>query len=118
MNVPADLWAKILSMLERDLTPVTISTWFTDASIVDLKDNVLILYTPVPFKRSILQDRFLDLLKRTAGELLFTDNLEIKILCGDAELEAYKSTPVPEKSEENMAYTCLLYTSPSPRDRG
>ena len=63
------------------------------------------LYTPVPFKRSILQDRFLDLLKRTAGELLFTDNLEIKILCGDAELEAYKSTPVPEKSEENMAYT-------------
>ena len=105
MNVPADLWGKILSMLERDLTPVTISTWFADASIVDLTDNVLILYTPVPFKRSILQDRFTDLLKRTAGELLFTDDLEIRILCGDAELNAYRSSAVPEQPDENMSYT-------------
>ena len=32
MNVPNEIWTKILSLMEADMTATTIQTWFGDAT--------------------------------------------------------------------------------------
>ena len=36
MNSPADIWAKVLSLMEADMTATTINTWFDDARAISL----------------------------------------------------------------------------------
>ena len=65
MNVPADIWAKVLSLMENDMTATTINTWFDDARAVALEENRFILHTPSNFKRDIILSRYLP--RRTKG---------------------------------------------------
>ena len=39
MNFPADIWPKVLSLMEGDMTATTINTWFDDATAVALEDD-------------------------------------------------------------------------------
>ena len=39
MNSPADIWAKVLSLMENDMTATTINTWFDDARAVALEED-------------------------------------------------------------------------------
>ena len=32
-------WAKVIGRLEQQLDAVTVSTWFEDAELIELKDN-------------------------------------------------------------------------------
>ena len=41
MNFPADIWPKVLSLMEGDMTATTINTWFDDATPVALDANRL-----------------------------------------------------------------------------
>lgn len=49
------LWAKILSYIEQQHTEAMVSTWFDDVDVVELRDNTLVLYTPNPFRKPILE---------------------------------------------------------------
>ena len=46
MNFPADIWPKVLSLMEGDMTATTINTWFDDATPVALDANRFVLHTP------------------------------------------------------------------------
>ena len=63
MNSVADIWKCVLDNLSVNLTPVAISTWFSDCEAVDLTDNRLVLYVPSPYKKSIIHEVFLNILK-------------------------------------------------------
>ncbi|MCD7947025.1 MAG: chromosomal replication initiator protein DnaA [Oscillospiraceae bacterium] len=79
MEFPADLWTKVLSIMEKDMTSVTIKTWFDDIEPVALEDTRLILYTPSNFKRECIIARYLPALQKALYEL-FSTNFEIVIL--------------------------------------
>ena len=49
MNSPSELWAHILKLMEADLTPTTLTTWFDDAEAVALEEDRFVLYTPSNF---------------------------------------------------------------------
>ena len=93
MNTAQDVFKKILSLLERDITPITIATWFEDAVAVDLTEHAFVLYTPSEFKKEIISQRFLSVLSSALKELL-NGEIEIFLLCGEDELLAYKAASV------------------------
>ncbi|MCC8122808.1 MAG: chromosomal replication initiator protein DnaA [Oscillospiraceae bacterium] len=85
MEFPADLWTKVLSIMEKDMTSVTIKTWFDDIEPIALEETRLILYTPSNFKRECIIARYLPALQKALYEL-FSAELEVVIL-GEGELE-------------------------------
>ena len=54
MNPAADVWAKVISLMQPDMTATTINTWFDDATAVALEDDRFVLYSPTRFKRDII----------------------------------------------------------------
>ena len=90
MHVPADLWAKILSLMEQDMTDTTINTWFDDAQAVALEDSRFVLYTPSGFKRDIIASRYLPAVQKALREL-FSADFEVVVL-GEGELESFSET--------------------------
>ncbi len=90
MHVPADLWAKILSLMEQDMTATTINTWFDDAQAVALEDSRFVLYTPSGFKRDIIASRYLPAVQKALREL-FSADFEVVVL-GEGELESFSET--------------------------
>ncbi len=79
MNSQADVWAKILSLLEKEMTSTAVTTWFDDAVAVDLTDDTLVLYTPVPFKHVVISRTYLPALKKALFEL-FAKDFEVRLL--------------------------------------
>ena len=59
MNSAPDIWKKVLSLMEGELTSTTLSTWFDDAEALAFTADKLTLYTPTAFKRDIIVSRYL-----------------------------------------------------------
>ena len=84
MNFPADIWPKVLSLMEGDMTATTINTWFDDATPVALDANRFVLHTPSNFKRDIIMARYLPVIQKALHEL-FSADFEVVVL-GEGEL--------------------------------
>lgn len=93
MNSPADVWAKILSLMEADMTATTINTWFDDAKAISLDANRFVLHTPSNFKRDIILSRYLPSIKKALHEL-FSAEFDVIIL-GEGELEEFSCAAKP-----------------------
>jgi len=83
MNSTADIWSKVLDILRNDLTETAISTWFYDCTAVELKGSRLILHTPTYYKRDLIEERFLGIIKSAMDDLFSSDDFEIVILDDD-----------------------------------
>ncbi len=88
MNSAADIWQKILSLMEKDMTSVTINTWFDDAQAVALKESQFLIYSPTQFKRDIIRSRYVPAIQKALREL-FSFDFEINIL-DDVAMEHYQ----------------------------
>lgn len=87
MNSAPDIWKRILKLMEADLTPTTLSTWFDDAEAIALEEDRFVLYTPSNFKRDIIVSRYVPNIQKALREL-FSADLEVKIL-GEGEKEDF-----------------------------
>ena len=54
MNSAAEIWNRVLSLMEGPLTSTTLNTWFDDTEALSLTPDRLTLYTPSDFKRDII----------------------------------------------------------------
>ena len=88
MNSLAEIWTSVLDVLRANMTPTAMSTWFNDCEPVDINDKCMVLKTSTDFKRSIIESRFGDDIRRTLSDL-FSCDFEIKLLVGE-EVEEYK----------------------------
>ncbi len=100
MDSIQDIWAEIMAVLAKNLTETSIKTWFTDCSPVELEDGKLVLHTPKPFKRDIIQQRFSKNIKEVLKEL-FSCEFEVVVL-SDEELEEYREQRREEKTLPEM----------------
>ena len=48
MNPAADIWAKVLALMQNEMTTTTINTWFDDTTAVELEGDRFVLYSPTP----------------------------------------------------------------------
>ena len=70
MNPAADVWAKVLTLMQPEMTATTINTWFDDATAVALEDDRFVLYSPTRFKRDIIATRYVSKIQNAAGAVL------------------------------------------------
>ena len=79
MNSAAEIWKRVLTLMEGDLTTTTINTWFDDTQAVSIDPDRLVLYTPSPFKRDLIVSRYLPNIQKALRELMSID-MEVTVL--------------------------------------
>ncbi len=99
MYSAAYVWAKILAQLENTLTAPVVSTWFDDAEVISLEENVLTLYTPSEYRREIITRRAAGDVKQAMKEL-FNQEIEVKLLTD----EEFKSRISPEARPNTLEF--------------
>ena len=93
MNLATDIWAKVLELMQPDMTTTTIHTWFDDATTVALEEDRFVLYSPTSFKRDIIATRYVPFIQKALHELFSTD-FDVAVLT-EGELDTYQQ---PAKS--------------------
>lgn len=86
MNSAAEIWTRVLKLMEGDLTATTLNTWFDDAEALSLDEDSFVLYTPSNFKRDIIVSRYRSAIQKALREL-FSADFDVKVL-GEGEKEA------------------------------
>ena len=79
MNSAAEIWNRVLSLMEGPLTSTTLNTWFDDTEALSLTPDRLTLYTPSDFKRDIITSRYLPNIQKALREL-FSADIEVTVL--------------------------------------
>lgn len=82
MNSAADIWSKVLTLMESEMTATTIHTWFDDTVAVSLTEDRFILHTPSDFKKDIISSRYLPNIKNALREL-FSAEFDVDVLGSD-----------------------------------
>ncbi len=67
MASPTYLWAKILAYIEQRHNSVLVDTWFDDVDVVDLRDNILTIYTPNEYRKNILETQCMGYITEAMG---------------------------------------------------
>ena len=78
-NSAADIWTKVLDLMKADLTSVTINTWFSDMTAVEMEDGRLVLCSPSQTNRDIVAKLYTGYIKKALKEL-FSAELDVLIL--------------------------------------
>lgn len=84
MNGANDILKMALSIMEKTISPVTLSAWFDDAEVVSLAGDRLVLRASGQFKKEIIEDRFLTPLGEAVAQLL-GGPIQISVIVGDEE---------------------------------
>lgn len=131
MNSIQDIWAGVMELISAKLTSTAVNTWFSDCEPVELEDGRLVLHTPTPFKRDILQQRFSGEIRAALREL-FSCDFELLILTGDEladfreikkeknslpEMDGYTFENFIVGSSNKFAHACALGVVKSPGNR-
>ncbi len=103
MNSAPDIWKKVLSLMEGDLTSTTLGTWFDDTEALSLTADTLTLYTPTAFKRDIIVSRYLSNVQKALREL-FSADFQVKVLA-----EGEKDT-LPKQGDSSFLPGTEAYT--------
>ncbi len=98
MNLAADIWAKVLALLQNEMTTTTINAWFDDAVGVALEGDKFVLYSPTPFKRDIIASRYVSNIQNALQEL-FSSQFQVEVLT-EGELAAYEAQQQQPKKND------------------
>ena len=89
MNSNEEVWDKVLEMLESELTPTAIKTWFGSCRVISLRDNLLVLHTPSEFSRDVITSRYSAGIGNALKEI-FGNEFDLRVIC-DSELDKYEA---------------------------
>lgn len=89
MNSAAEIWKNILTLLENEMTPTAVSTWFYDIEPVSLDEDRFVLCCPTDFKREIIRSRYLPTLERAFYEL-FAEQISVEVI-SPAERDSFRT---------------------------
>lgn len=95
MSVPDTFWQQALKLLEKNTSVTAVNTWFDDSTALKIDATSAVMHTPSEFKRDVIQSRYLPQLKVVFRELTGAADMNIEILAGPEELEAYQSAQKP-----------------------
>ena len=96
VNSPADIWAKVLSLMEADMTATAINTWFDDCTAVALEEDRFVIHSPTNFKRDIIRKRYVPNIQKALHEL-FAADFQVEVL-GEGELDHFTEAAKPVDS--------------------
>ncbi|MBS4539314.1 chromosomal replication initiator protein DnaA [Clostridium sp. D2Q-11] len=97
-----DIWVKALKLIKTELTEVSFNTWLKSIDPVSIEDNNIILAAPNEFTKSILEARYLTLIKNAINQVS-NSNYNITFLIPGEEISTGVGQPRKEKTEKNEA---------------
>ena len=56
------IWSRVLSYLEQHSPAVAVTSYFDDAEVVELNEEKLVIYSPSPFRKDVIQNRYTELI--------------------------------------------------------
>ena len=86
----AYVWSRVLSYMEQHSPAAAVTTYFDDADVLELNEEKLVIYTPSPFRKDVILNRYHDLIEEAMRELFQTD-IELEVL-DDDDLPQYKQS--------------------------
>lgn len=104
MNSAADIWAKIKSLMEQELTAVAIDTWFGDVEAVALEDTKLILCVPTEFKLNIIRSKFLQTVEKALFDL-FSFDVDVALMLPEERDQYQAQNAAPKSKDQFPDYT-------------
>lgn len=104
MKSAADVWEKVKTLMEKDMTAVSIETWFGDVEAVALDESGLILCVPTEFKRNIIRTRFLKSVEDGLREL-FSFDVTVTLMLPEERDQYRKSGPSQPGDPAFQEYT-------------
>ena len=100
MMTPAtEVWEKVASIMGNELTKTAMDTWFDECTAIAVEDGCLYLCVPSPFKRSVIEGRFLGALKGALREL-FSSEFDVKLIDKEQALVVSAKAPSYTLTEE------------------
>lgn len=103
MNSASDVWAAVLAELEKQLTPISMSTWFDGSSAVDFKDNIMVICVSSDFRRDIISSRYADIIKNILAEI-FSGECDLVVL-SESEMDEYREAPDTSNPFDSSQFT-------------
>ena len=97
----AFVWSRVLSYLEQHSPSVAVASFFDDAEVADLTENRLVIYSPSPFRKDVILNRYTELIKDAMRELFQTE-IELLVLDEDE---------LPQFKREKRRRTCVEFNS-------
>ena len=88
MNSVADIWNNVLQDLRRELSEITIKTWFDELEAVDFRDGTMYLHCSNDFKTGYIKNLFLKNIKASLQEI-FSMEVAVEVL-DDLALEDFR----------------------------
>lgn len=92
MNSVTDIWENVLRQLRGTLSETTISTWFDELKIVDIRGSTCFLHCPNDFKKGYIESLFIGNIKASLHDI-FSMDFEVKILDDPGLAEFQGSVP-------------------------
>ncbi len=83
----AFVWSRVLSYLEKNSPPAAISSFFDETEVVEFTDNKLVVYSPSPFCKDVILNRYTTLIQNAMREQFQTE-IELTVL-DEEELPQY-----------------------------
>ncbi len=96
MDYASAIWEKTLALLEENLTPTTIKTWFPDVRAVSLEETRFVLCCPNELNRNVINQRYRTEIQKALKELLSAD-LDIVVI-GEEDLPSFLETEDEDSS--------------------
>ena len=50
VNPAVNIWETVLELLQNEMTPTTIKTWFDDVEAIALEEDEFVIYSPTPLE--------------------------------------------------------------------
>lgn len=78
----AYVWSRVLSYLEQHSPSMAVNSFFDDAEIVELDGEKLVVFSPSPFRKDVILNRYSELIKDAMREQFQTE-IELIVLDED-----------------------------------
>ena len=75
----AYVWSRVLSYLEQHSPSTAVAMFFDDAEIVELNEGKLVVFSPSPFRKDVILNRYAELIKDAMREQFQTE-IELVVL--------------------------------------
>lgn len=84
----AYVWSRVLSYIEQNSPAAAGLAYFDDTDVLELNEEKLVIYTPSPFRKDVILNRYRELIEESMIEL-FQTKIELEVL-DDEDLPQYK----------------------------
>ena len=100
----AYVWSRVLSYLEQHSPSMAVASFFDDAEIVELNEEKLVVYSPSPFRKDVILNRYSELIKEAMREQFQTE-IELVVLDEDEFPQYSRNRNRRNFSEFNSQFT-------------